>query len=323
MKVPFFSVIMPVYNSAPYLEEAVNSIREQTFPDWELIMVDDGSTDICPEIIDRLKAADSRIRAVRQDNRGVSAATNHGLSLAHASWVCYLDNDDIWFKETLARYHGYIVEHPQAQFIYGYRHRLRGGKVTELKGLFQEHPTGPREVFEYSYLSPMRVCHSRALLTKVGGYDENLRCMQDYDFFLRVSMHTPLEPINYATGLRRRHGNNLSQQSGDNRLLEIAVLFRFLKTFGGEKVIPPAVISCHIGRIFHSAIREYVKAGYYKQAVDAYRQGSFYAMPWKTKLLQLAALLLLPWNKKDTGMPFPRLEPAPRCNSLHVNISRL
>jgi glycosyltransferase involved in cell wall biosynthesis len=313
MNPPFFSVIMPVYNGEEYLEEAIASVRAQTFSDWELVMVDDGSRDTCPEIIARLSAADARIRAVRQENKGVSGATNRGLSLARAAWICYLDNDDIWFPETLARYREYIASHPQTQFCYGYRHRLRDGKVTRLKGLFQDTTTGPREVFENSYLSPMRVCHRRELLAKVGGYDETLRSMQDYDFFLRMSIHVPLEPINYATGLRRRHGNNLSQQSGFNRLLEVAILLRFLEHFGGKQAIGSEMVARRLGRTFYSAGREYFRAGCYRQALAALAEGSAYTLPWKALWLRLAAYLLLPWSNMDKrASPIPLSEP--RCD---------
>lgn len=88
------SVIVPVYNAAPYLEACVASIQNQSCPSWELILVDDGSADGSGELSDKLAAGDSRIRVVHQQNRGVSAARNAGLQLAKGQYCAFVDGDD-------------------------------------------------------------------------------------------------------------------------------------------------------------------------------------------------------------------------------------
>ena len=98
---PFFSIIIPVYNVAPYLRECLDSVLAQTFTDWEAICVDDGSTDGSGSILDEYAARDSRFRIIHQPNAGVSAARNKGLDVAKGEWVAFLDGDDIWEKSWL------------------------------------------------------------------------------------------------------------------------------------------------------------------------------------------------------------------------------
>ena len=92
------SIIVPVYNVEKYLKKAVESVINQTYPDWELILVDDGSTDSCPEICRQYERQDQRIQAVTKENGGVSSARNVGLKRARGEWICFLDGDD-WLEE--------------------------------------------------------------------------------------------------------------------------------------------------------------------------------------------------------------------------------
>lgn len=98
---PFFSIVIPVYNVAPYLRECLDSVRAQTFTDWECICVDDGSTDESPAILDGYAETDPRFRVVHQPNAGVSAARNKGLDEAKGEWIGFLDADDIWRTDLL------------------------------------------------------------------------------------------------------------------------------------------------------------------------------------------------------------------------------
>ena len=96
-----FSIIIPVYNVAPYLRECLDSVLKQTFADWEAICVDDGSTDESGAILDEYAAKDKRFRAVHKRNGGEGSARNAGIDLAKGEWICYIDSDDIWHKSYL------------------------------------------------------------------------------------------------------------------------------------------------------------------------------------------------------------------------------
>lgn len=109
-KRPFFSIIIPVYNVAPYLRECLDSVLAQTFLDWEAICVDDGSTDESGAILDEYAAKDRRFRVFHQPNAGVSAARNKALDEAKGEWIGFLDADDMIASEWLYIANGAVVE---------------------------------------------------------------------------------------------------------------------------------------------------------------------------------------------------------------------
>lgn len=109
---PFFSIIIPVYNVAPYLRECLDSILSQTFMDWEAICVDDGSTDGSGAILDEYAARDSRIRVIHQPNAGVSAARNAALDIVRGKYFGFMDPDDILHKEYIEHLVSLVKDKP-------------------------------------------------------------------------------------------------------------------------------------------------------------------------------------------------------------------
>lgn len=116
---PMFSVIIPTYNRAWCIERAIESVLQQTEQRWELIIVDDGSSDRTAEIVRPLVLRDERIRLVVQSNRGTGAARQTGVRLAEGAFVTFLDSDDQYLPEHLEVRSRYIVEHPTVDFFHG------------------------------------------------------------------------------------------------------------------------------------------------------------------------------------------------------------
>jgi glycosyltransferase involved in cell wall biosynthesis len=118
MTAPIVTIVIPTYNRAHLLPRAVASVRAQTCADWELILVDDGSTDSTLADVTAMAAADQRIRlAVNTGRRGPSGARNAGIAAARAPWVAFLDSDDSWEAEKLARFMAEARAHPEAVLI--------------------------------------------------------------------------------------------------------------------------------------------------------------------------------------------------------------
>lgn len=138
---PFFSIIIPVYNVAPYLRECLDSVRAQTFTDWETICVNDGSTDGSGEVLDEYVAKDKRFRVIHQGNSGVGAARNVALGVAKGEWICFLDADDIWSDKTLSTFRGMMVCHPAEKLF-----RIASIAFYEGKCIFDE-PSSPIECY--------------------------------------------------------------------------------------------------------------------------------------------------------------------------------
>lgn len=292
---------MPVYNHAEYVTEAVESVLGQSYDNWELVITDDGSTDGSGEIVDDLARRDSRITVIHRSNAGPAVARNTAAERAQGQWLTYLDSDDIWFPSTLGNFADYIAKRPDIKFIYGYRHRLNDdGSVTELAGKYQDGPTGPVEIFRQMYISHLCVCYKRELLEEAGGYDESLRSVEDYDLYLRMSLHVRFWPLGLPTGLRRRHGSNISHQTGMLRLLEAKILHRFLERYGGRKFVSDDVIAKRLGKVYYSAGREFFKSACFAQAVEAIKKAHGYRRTFKGSLIRLISTCLKPLGRTDT-----------------------
>lgn len=114
---PEISVVIPAYNASAYIADAIKSVQEQTFTQWQLIVVDDGSTDNTSEII-KGYLSDSRIKLIKQENKGVSAARNAGIKEAQGKYITFLDADDYYLPYNLQRKHEYLQSKAEADFVY-------------------------------------------------------------------------------------------------------------------------------------------------------------------------------------------------------------
>ena len=115
---PLVSVIMPVYNAEKYVSEAIESVRNQSYENWELIIVDDGSTDRSPEIIDAYSRKDPRIKSLHQKNQGVSMARNFALCQTHGEYVTFIDSDDVYHPDRLQRMVQIFEKYPNCDIVF-------------------------------------------------------------------------------------------------------------------------------------------------------------------------------------------------------------
>ena len=128
---PEISVIVPVYRVEKYLNDCIDSILAQTFADFELILVDDGSPDSCPALCDAAAAKDSRIRVIHQKNRGLSGARNAGLDAAEGEWIAFVDSDDMLLPQALEKAHSTAEKTGADVVLYGFAFTDENGKVYE------------------------------------------------------------------------------------------------------------------------------------------------------------------------------------------------
>lgn len=182
---PYVSVIIPTYNRAPVLERAVRSVLGQTFRDFELIVVDDGSQDATPELLNRY---DGKLRAIVQENRGVSAARNAGLAVAGGELAAFLDSDDEWLPEKLSRQVAAFEKQGGDFVCHTDEIWVRDGKEVPQKNIHRKQ--GGRffdRALERCLISPSAVMISRELLDRIGWFDESLPAAEDYDLWLRIT----------------------------------------------------------------------------------------------------------------------------------------
>lgn len=220
---PRVSVVIPAYNAERFLAQAVESILGQTYRDFEIIVVDDGSTDATPSVIDSFG---DRIRPIRQPNAGVSVARNAGFRCATGEFVAFLDADDLWELAKLERQIALLDRRPDAGLCFSAFHRVDGKlRVLETVAVV-DYPDFCEALLLYSCVVMMPLMRSE-LFAAAGGFDVRLSQCADWDMWLRLSLMTSFAPLNEPLVRYRTWPGNMSSNI---RLLErdtFAVLEKF------------------------------------------------------------------------------------------------
>ena len=192
---PAISVAMSVYNGAPYLAEAIESILNQTFTDFEFLILNDGSSDASAAIIDHYAAQDSRIRAIHRENRGLIVSLNQLLDEARAPIVARMDGDDIALPHRFEKQMAFLAANPDYGVVSSWTIDI-DGDGTEYKIEGNDHPTSFEAFLDAIETGPL-LCHPSAmfrrdLVLNVGGYHAAFRHCEDYDLWLRMADITKL-----------------------------------------------------------------------------------------------------------------------------------
>ncbi len=193
--VPAISVAMSVYNGAPYLAEAIESILNQTFTDFEFLILNDGSKDTSAAIIDHYAAKDSRIRAIHRENRGLIVSLNQLLDEARAPIIARMDGDDIALPHRFERQYEFLAANPDHGVVSSWTVDIDGDGI-EYKIEGNDHPTSFEAFLDAIETGPL-LCHPSAmfrrdLVRSVGGYHAAFRHCEDYDLWLRMADITKL-----------------------------------------------------------------------------------------------------------------------------------
>lgn len=215
MNGPSVSVVMPTYNGARFILEALESVFGQTHPVEEVIVVDDGSTDNTRELLEPLA---DRVTYVVQANAGPGAARNRGVRLAHGDWIAFLDSDDCWEADHVSRLLDRARENPDAAMVYcGKRWVDVQGNLMEDIPVQETFPSGWifNDLFQANYVSSTSVVIvKRQAFLEAGGFDERFRSIaEDYDLWLRISAVVPVMGVPAYTVRYRRHDSNLTHQT--------------------------------------------------------------------------------------------------------------
>lgn len=171
---PAVTVLMPAYNAEATIEESIKSVVDQTYTDWNLLIVDDESTDSTPEIYRRWAARDKRIKAVRVEHIGFTGVLNYGLNLSESRYIARIDSDDLWHAERLARQVSFLDEHPEVKVIGSWGDQI--GTYGEKIQLLRHGPTSLQEYQQTKEArEPMILIHSSILADRrtvldFGGY---------------------------------------------------------------------------------------------------------------------------------------------------------
>lgn len=205
---PIVSVILPTYDRLPLLRKAVASVAGQTFSDWELIVVDDGSTDGTREYLEAID--DRRVRPIGLEHRGITSARNAGLRLACGEWVAFHDSDDLWLPGKLELQLRRLAVQPACRWSYtGYSLiDTEGAPLPERSNLLPPPVSGyilePVLRFEVSTAVPTMLVQ-RSLIEEIGGFDATMLFLSDYDFILRLAARSEVCALSETLALVREH----------------------------------------------------------------------------------------------------------------------
>lgn len=187
-----FGIVVPLYNKAPYVRKALESIVSQTYTDWELVVVDDGSKDdsysIAKQYLDEVGKSNCKI--IQQQNAGVSTARNNGVAMLDCEYVCFLDADDWWAPTFLEEMNKFIAEFPDADLYASDYYYVKNGQ-NQIR-----YKTGTGiidycKVYLHSTGMPIwtgAVCVSINIFNELGGFKPYLKLGEDFDLWLRISL---------------------------------------------------------------------------------------------------------------------------------------
>lgn len=212
----FFSIIIPLYNKEKFIENTIQSVLNQTFHDFEIIIVNDGSTDKSEEKV--LQFKDDRIRYFSKKNEGVSQTRNFGLAEANADFVTFLDADDYWYPDFLETMHYYCTHFPE-QKVFAAAIEIETSKKT-FPATYSIKKTGDFEIVNYfrastkeSVILTSGTVFNKSIFKNTGVFDPNIKSGQDTDLWIRIGIVYPVLFI-WKILVRYTHDeNSLSKNS--------------------------------------------------------------------------------------------------------------
>lgn len=224
------SVIIPAFNRVNYINQTVDCVLNQTFQSFELIVIDDGSTDGTYEKLQEYGSRISLLTHKNHANKGQSASINVGLSHAQGRYIIVLDSDDFWELNKLQVQVEYLEKHPNIGLLYtnGYGTDENGNIVYVYHSDTHMEPNDPNQILLDCYLAlPVNAMVRKTVYDQVGGFNEAYRAAQDHDMLVRISEVTDFAYLPDFLFYYRRHSNSISHQNLETRW---RVGFKILKS---------------------------------------------------------------------------------------------
>jgi len=231
------SIVLPTHNGERYLATAIESVVAQTYPDWELVLVDDASTDRTPQIVAEAASKDRRIRPIRhEENRKLPAALNTGFEAARGAYLGWTSDDNLYRPGAIEAMARFLDERPEIGMVYAdYTTIDDEGRVTGRVRAF------PPECL--AYLNAVGPCmlYRRAVLENVGPYAADVFTAEDYEYWIRVAKRFAIAPMHEDLYLYRFHGGSLSARQQERvERATAAVLERHLDGMAWAGRVPRA-----------------------------------------------------------------------------------
>tara|TARA_R100000687_G_scaffold70255_1_gene59839 strand:- start:893 stop:1765 length:873 start_codon:yes stop_codon:yes gene_type:complete len=261
------SVITPTYNRARFLPAAVASVLSQTFGDFELIIVDDGSEDNTPDVLKPF-LADRRVRYVYQENQGQSHARNLALKQATGDFIAFLDSDDVWARDKLEKQLAVFRANSEVDIVHGDEATINEqGSVVSLQNMRRYSGRITRYLLADNSVSITTALVRRRCFDEMGGFDTSVGVADDYELWLRFSARYCYQ---YEPGIVASYRVMADQISSDKRRRYAAnerIIQQFLARYG--EVLSPGERRWGLARFYCRKARYFASAGERGKAVGA------------------------------------------------------
>jgi len=294
---PKVSICIPTYNREVFLKKTIESIVGQTYKDYEIVIVDDGSTDGTAEMI---KREGYPVRYFWQENSGDAAARNKLIEVARGRYISFLDSDDLLPSDAIEKMVNALPDNGEDVIVYGPYIAINqfGDEVPrKKKKLYSGYIAS--NLFENILVHSCGSMFPTNLLRRANGFDTSLRVCSDYDLWLRLSLQCRFIAVPSPLFKRRRHMGNLSQPSFANRMTEFKVLENFYYNRGGHKAVPFLRAMRRLSKEGYRAGRAAIREGLKNQACLLLKQ-AFLRYPSIKVLLWWAVALTIADDKHLT-----------------------
>ncbi|MBA6417379.1 glycosyltransferase [Colwellia sp. 6M3] len=227
MPQPLVSIIVPVYNGTKYLEDTVKTLVDQTYENFELILINDGSTDNSDALIDKLAAIDNRIKPLKKVNGGIANARNFGIKHAKGEFIAFCDQDDFWLPTKLAKQIP-LFSNKKIGLVYSYS--IKEFTSPNSKKITVTRNNGRGKIFNSLVLENLvptcSVVVRKSVFDQVGLFNEKRELMgvDDWDVWLRFSLVTDFDFVEEPLAIHVFHGQNYSSNNNAMHMAELVCL---------------------------------------------------------------------------------------------------
>ena len=300
MQPPRFSIIIPTYNQAAYLAVALRSVLDQTFRDYEVVVVNNYSTDATGSVLERFEKEDERVRSIDFKNDGIiGASRNVGIRAARGEYIAFLDSDDLWYVRKLERVDDVLRHHPNVRIVCHDEDVLRGDRTTSH---LRYGPSGESNLHDYllfvrNCLSTSATVVEKTALEEVGGFSEEpeMVTVEDYDLWLRLAPLAPAHFLHEPLGQFRVHAASSSGTLERRWRNSMHLLRTHLAPFeGSEDGGTRRRVRRRYASVWFVAARDYARDGDLKRGFGYFFK-ALAASPQHWRLYPGLALVVLDW----------------------------
>jgi glycosyltransferase involved in cell wall biosynthesis len=270
-EIPNVSVIIPAYNQAIYLGEAIQSVLDQDYHCYEIILVDDGSTDDTREVVAQFEF---KVRYIYQQNRGLSAARNTAIKNARGEFIALLDSDDVWLPKFLEKTVTLLCNNPHAALVYsGYRYIDSQGVEIGVPNQRVVPPDLAYQtlVMDGCWIIPSAVVFRRNLAFEAGLFDEELKAVEDLDLWIKLSRKGSVIGLPDVLVKYRRHASNMTKDPGHMMCAHLKLIEKNFGPWEGGKIVDVQKESIY-SRHFVSGTERFLINNNFRESVNYFLQ---------------------------------------------------